>query len=113
MLPGPLPSDRTFVAPAADQTLVFQLQVSDGKEFSDLSSFPADPGLSDDDIVSVEIVLNSKPIANAGSDQTKEEASQVTLNGQASNDPDGGDTLSYEWTQISGRRFMPHSPLAL
>jgi hypothetical protein len=46
--------------------------------------------------------LNSKPIANAGSDQTKEEASLVTLNGLSSSDPDGGDTLSYEWTQITG-----------
>jgi hypothetical protein len=81
---------------------VFQLLVTDGDEASDPSNFPPDPGLSGDDIVSVEIVLNSEPTANAGPDQTKEEGSLVTLNGLGSSDPDSGDTLSYEWIQIAG-----------
>lgn len=100
------PSDTvakpSFVAPvAAGSILVFQLQVSDGKESSAITPLP-DPGLPDDDIVAVEIVLNSAPTAKAGPDQTKNEGAEVTLNGTGSSDPDGGDSLSYQWTQTAG-----------
>nr|MDJ0909748.1 choice-of-anchor B family protein [Woeseiaceae bacterium] len=44
---------------------------------------------------------NSAPNAIAGSSQTVSSGSTVTLDGRSSNDPDG-DTLSYQWSQISG-----------
>jgi len=45
--------------------------------------------------------VNSRPIANAGMSQTVAGGSQVTLDGSASNDPEG-DTITYQWTQVSG-----------
>lgn len=44
---------------------------------------------------------NQAPNANAGTSQNVQSASQVTLNGSSSNDPDG-DTLTYQWTQTMG-----------
>jgi len=48
------------------------------------------------------LVFNRPPVANAGPDQTVECASpgatQVTLDGSGSSDPDAGQTLSYTWT---------------
>ena len=44
---------------------------------------------------------NDAPIAVAGANQTVNSGAAVTLNGSASNDPDG-DALSYQWTQTSG-----------
>lgn len=45
--------------------------------------------------------VNNAPNAVAGANQTVNSGASVTLNGGASNDPDG-DTLSYQWTQLSG-----------
>ena len=44
---------------------------------------------------------NTAPVADAGPDQTISAGSQTTLNGSGSSDPDG-DTLTYQWTQVSG-----------
>lgn len=44
---------------------------------------------------------NTPPNANAGTDQTVNEGTMVTLNGTASSDPDL-DTLSFSWAQLSG-----------
>ena len=68
--------------------LTFELTVSDG-EYS-----------STDEVVITVGVLNNKPIANAGEDQTVNEGDSVTLAGTAT-DTDG-DELSLNWTQISG-----------
>ena len=46
----------------------------------------------------VNITINLKPIANAGSDQAAIEGEIVTLNGSNSTDSDGT-TLTYTWTQ--------------
>jgi hypothetical protein len=46
-------------------------------------------------------VGNSAPVADAGPDQIGITATTVTLDGSGSYDPDG-DTLTYQWTQISG-----------
>ena len=44
---------------------------------------------------------NAAPNAVAGSSQTVSGGANVTLDGSASNDPDG-DTLTYNWTQVLG-----------
>lgn len=44
---------------------------------------------------------NRAPNAVAGTSQTVSSGASVTLNGSASNDPDG-DTLTYQWTQTAG-----------
>ncbi len=47
-------------------------------------------------------VTNDPPIANAGTDQAVLVATQVTLNGSSSSDPDGHTPLTYGWMQTSG-----------
>lgn len=46
---------------------------------------------------------NRNPSANAGPDQTVDEAIEVTLDGASSQDPDAGDSITgFQWRQISG-----------
>jgi hypothetical protein len=50
-------------------------------------------------------VSNQPPVSDAGADRTIEAtgaSTPVTLNGSASSDPDG-DTLTYEWRDVSGQ----------
>lgn len=47
------------------------------------------------------IVLNTPPVANAGSDQTANEDTLVTIEGSAT-DADGDTIDSYQWTQVDG-----------
>ena len=55
-------------------------------------------GTADSDEVTI---LNSAPVANAGSDQSVSINATVTLNGSASSDADS-DSLTYSWSQASG-----------
>jgi hypothetical protein len=47
------------------------------------------------------------PIANAGLPQTVAENSIVTLDGKTSYDPDGGNIIAYQWTQIPNNGAVP------
>jgi hypothetical protein len=84
-----------FYAPYVydDQTLKFKLRVEDSN------------GNSDESTISVKVEnsvdSNSKPHADAGSDQTVNEGQWVTLDGDGSSDPEGS-SLDYSWTQTSG-----------
>lgn len=68
---------------------IFELVVSDGIDNSD----------PDTASVNVEIV-NTKPVANAGEDQSAVVGTTVVLDGAASLDADG-DALYYEWSVLS------------
>jgi hypothetical protein len=100
LVPGNTTVSPTFTASVgAGSTLVFKLRVSDGKESSVLS-VGADSSFAD--TVAIAVVVNSPPAADAGVAQTKDEGALVTLDGTASSDPDGGDVLSFQWTQVAG-----------
>jgi hypothetical protein len=88
-LTGPAGLEPTFTAPNAAGDLVFRLTVTDGY------------GGTDFDEVTVSVVGNQKPIANAGPDQSGIAVSDdVQLDGSASADPDDHGVASYQWTQV-------------
>ena len=94
----------TFTAPTlnigdAAITLVFSLTVNDGTVDSTVD--PVSIIVNPPTII-VNPPTNAAPTANSGADQTVTFSASVTLDGSASSDPDGGDTLTYAWTQTSG-----------
>ncbi|MFX1412144.1 MAG: PKD domain-containing protein, partial [Promethearchaeota archaeon] len=92
----------TFTAPdvSNDESITFQLTVTDHG------------GLLSVDTVTVTVKGENKaPVANAGTDQTASEGSQVVLEGANSLDPDGGiESLSYKWEQTSGQNVILSNP---
>ena len=79
-------------------------------EFFDLSlAMPSGATIGAADTIRVNILdgsgSNQAPNAVAGSSQTVQSGAQVTLNGNASNDPDG-DNLTYSWSQTLGTVVM-------
>jgi predicted secreted protein len=82
-------SQPTFVAPNAVGTLTFELLVRDNR------------GLTSTDQVVITVVNNPSPIAIAGADQQVRGGASVTLDGSASNDPQG-EAITYRWEQIGG-----------
>lgn len=70
---------------------------ADGQEYKN-NTDPGDPG-------STPASDNTSPVANAGNDQTVLEASEVTLDGSNSFDPDG-DNISYQWSQLTGPEVL-------
>jgi len=80
----------TFTAPAAPETLTFEVEVTDGSGFTDTDQV---------DIV-VETLTGSLPIANAGGDITVETGDAVQLDGSGSADDDG--PVAHAWDQIGG-----------
>lgn len=83
----------TFTAPGIDDTLVFQLSVTDYSGATDVDTC----------IVNVVTPPNVPPTAIINpAEQTVPENVTVTMNGAGSFDPDGGDISAYSWTQVSG-----------
>jgi len=92
-LSGANTATPTFTAPNVDETLTFQLTVTD------------DEGNSVTDTVAITIIgaiENLPPTANAGPDQAVKGGAAVTLDGSGSSDPDAGDSLTFSWTQTAG-----------
>ena len=90
-LDNPNSPNPTFPAPAAGGAVTFVLTVSDGISTTTQT-------------VTVNLVIDQTPVANAGPDQTFVDVAKgtvVTLDGTSSIDPDGG-TLTYAWSQVSG-----------
>lgn len=79
----------TFTAPSQGTTLVFELTVDDGNDGSSA------------DRVTITLLPNQAPVADAGSDQAVAGAEEVMLDGSGSVDPDG-DELTYMWFQTAG-----------
>ena len=52
---------------------------------------------------------NQPPVADAGPDQTVDEATQVVLDGGGSSDPDG-DPITYNWEQMTGPDVVLDDP---
>lgn len=91
LAPAANSASPSFMAPAAvGSTLVFELRVSDGKEWGTA------------DTVTITVVENSQPVAVAGADRSVAENTLVVLDGSASFDNDAGDVLSYMWRQVAG-----------
>jgi pimeloyl-ACP methyl ester carboxylesterase len=91
----------TFTAPEVNKDTLysFSLKVSDGK----MESF----------VDEVKILVkqeNKVPIANAGNDQSVNEGTLVTLNGNGSVDPDG-DTLTFYWKISIGVQLSSNSAI--
>lgn len=104
MISGPeplLPADRTklvtSVVPLEVGTYVFRLKANDGIEDCDLVNHPAQVTLS--------VIANIPPVANAGPDQTICVGTEVQLDGSASKSELDHAIQSYLWAIKSGTAF--------
>ncbi len=89
-------SIASFTAPNVDAELGFQLTITDNEGATNTQ------GMTVTTIEQAPVIVdNLAPTANAGSDQSIDEKKLFSLNGSASNDPDGS-IVSYSWTQTSG-----------
>jgi len=91
-------SQPTFIAPTialggTAQVLVFDLVVVDGLGQS---------STTDSVQITVNAPNNTPPTADAGPNQSAASGALITLDGTNSNDPDEGDSITYQWRQLSG-----------
>lgn len=91
-VPSPSFTTENLVIGDMDSVLTFSLIVNDGVEDSVPSSVT----------ITVDAPENALPTASAGADQTVAPNALVTLNGTLSAANDGGQTLTYAWTQPGG-----------
>ncbi len=77
--------------PGVDGQFGFTLTVNDGAGGSAVSS----------EVIVTTVTPNRQPTASVGLNRTVTGTASVTLSGEGSSDPDG-DTLTYQWQQISG-----------
>jgi tetratricopeptide (TPR) repeat protein/streptogramin lyase len=85
----------SFIAPivSSDTVLIFALTVTDDKGSTSTDNIQV--------TVNYVAPANQLPVANAGQDQTVNAGDVVTLDGNASKDPDGN-IITYSWIQIAG-----------
>ena len=86
----------TFTAPAvaADTNLIFQLTVTDND------------GAQGSATVTITILYNNPPTANAGANQSVNEAATVQLDASASSDlEDAASSLTYSWQQVDSSGY--------
>ena len=93
-LSGANTAEPTFTVPvvAADTDLIFQLTVTDNL------------GKSSQANVTVSVIYNNPPVANAGADRQVNEGASVQLNASASSDSDGN-IVSYSWQQVDSSGY--------
>ncbi|MGV6816323.1 MAG: PKD domain-containing protein, partial [Thiotrichales bacterium] len=83
----------------ANEDLVFQLEVTDIG------------GLTNTDSVTISVlVVNTPPVADAGSDQSVDEGGEVVLDGSGSTDAEGD--VVYRWSQAAGPTVNLSDPTA-
>ena len=95
-LTGNTTATPSFTSPAlvpgaSNAILTFELTVNDGMETA-----------WDSVAITVTPPPNTPPTANAGPDQTVTSGDAVALDGSASSSNDGGQPLTYAWSQTSG-----------
>ncbi|MBN2006513.1 MAG: FG-GAP repeat protein, partial [Anaerolineae bacterium] len=95
----PALSVTTFTAPGDPAVLTFTLTVTDSLNLPDPTP--------DEMVVTVN---NQPPVADAGSNQSVEPDTLVTLDGSTSSDPDGDYPLSYFWRQTGGPPVTLNNP---
>ncbi|MDH3715314.1 MAG: Ig-like domain-containing protein [Gammaproteobacteria bacterium] len=69
-------------------------------------SYKANDGSSDSNPATVTIDIDVPPTAHAGEDQTANVNVGVNLDATASSDPNVGEALSFQWTQIAGESVV-------
>jgi len=98
MLTNPSSQVAPFTTPSEMAVLTFTLQVTNTLGLSHI-----------DDVV---VTVHQAPMADAGNDQTVPFNATVTLDGNASYDPDDETPLTYQWAQTGGTPVTLSNPIS-
>jgi len=93
--------DYTSPAWSGDSTTCTIDQLDDGTYYFVARAYAASDESIDSNEVEYKVIINSEPVAEAGTDQDVSTGTQVTLDGSGSTDSDGT-IAGYQWTQTSG-----------